>query len=170
MGFNGKNLEIQLMAKKNEPLIQPSFGGPSQIKLPAEPSDLTILEKRGEEVLSKGCLEGNSLDFIEDLICRYPEALSGWVALGKIAQQKGNKVEAYAYFRVAYHRGLDKARASGWRGDGRIPWRFSSNRPFLSAVFGLMECADAIGEIKEADRCWTFLDMLDPDHPFMRKK
>lgn len=145
--------------EESEPLVQPSFGGPLQTQLPFEPSDLNDVEKLIEEGLSHS---------IEDLVRQYPEALSGWVALGKIAQQKGRKVEAYAYFRVAYHRGLDKARASGWRGDGRIPWKFSSNRPFLSAIFGLMQCADTIKETKEADRCWEFLEMLDPGHPFTR--
>ncbi len=156
------------MAHQEEPLIQASPEGPPRIELPGEPSDLAGVEGLCEEILSGGEKADTSLETLHELVSRYPEMLSGWVALGKIARSRGQKVEAYAYFRVAYHRGLDKARASGWRGDGRIPWSYPSNRPFLSAIYGLMTCAGAIREPGEADRCWDFLGKLAPDHPFQK--
>jgi hypothetical protein len=72
-------------------------------------------------------------------------------------------VEAYAYFRVGYHRGLDALRQSGWRGSGYVRWRHPSNRGFLRAVDGLRRQAEAIGETDEALRCADFLRQLDPD-------
>ncbi len=156
------------MTDEKDLLMQPSLEGPPRVEFPGEPPDLAGVEGLCEEVLSEGEKTDASLETLHELVSRYPETLSGWVALGKIAHSRGQKVEAYAYFRVAYHRGLDKARASGWRGDGRIPWAFPSNRPFLSAIYGLMSCAGAIGETREAERCWDFLRMLDPDHPFKR--
>ncbi len=53
-------------------------------------------------------------------------------------------------------------RASGWRGSGFVRWDRETNRPFLSALKGLGECAAAIGEHDEAQRCAQFLDQLDP--------
>ena len=105
------------------------------------------------------------MEKLQILVAQYPDALSGWVALGQIAFENEETISAYAYFRVAYHRGLDKARASGWRGDGHIPWEIPANRPFLQAIQGLGQCAAAIGESAEAKRCAEFLGMLDPDHP-----
>jgi Protein of unknown function (DUF3151) len=72
-------------------------------------------------------------------------------------------VEAYAYFRVAYHRGLDRLRQSGWRGSGYVRWDHETNRGFLRAVEGLRASAEAIGELDEAQRCAEFLRQLDPD-------
>ena len=66
-------------------------------------------------------------------------------------------VEAYAYFRVGYHRGLDRLRQSGWRGSGYVRWRHETNRGFLRALEGLRSAAEAIGEADEAQRCAEFL-------------
>ncbi|HUQ39917.1 MAG TPA: DUF3151 family protein, partial [Acidimicrobiales bacterium] len=38
-----------------------------------------------------------------------PRFLQGWAALGRLAS---DPVEAYAYYRVGYHRGLDALRAA----------------------------------------------------------
>ena len=73
-------------------------------------------------------------------------------------------VEAYAYFRVGYHRGLDRLRQSGWRGSGYVRWRHETNRGFLRALDGLRSAAEAIGEPDEAQRCAEFLRQLDPDY------
>ena len=43
-------------------------------------------------------------------------------------------VEAYAYARTGYHRGLDQLRRSGWKGFGPIPFSHEPNRGFLRAL------------------------------------
>ena len=74
-------------------------------------------------------------------------------------------IEAYAYFRVGYHRGLDTLRANGWRGSGYVRWVHPSNRGFLSSLNGLAKAAAAIGELDEAERCELFLRQCDPSWP-----
>lgn len=96
---------------------------------------------------------------------RYPECLAAWATLGEAALAAGNHVEAYAYFRVGYHRGLDRIRRAGWRGAGRVPWEHEGNRGFLRALRGLGRAAAAIGEDDEAERCNQFLAELAPDAP-----
>lgn len=152
----------------NEPddLLDISSEGVPRTSLPPEPEELRALDSLREAILSGDENQGPAIDNLKALVARYPDALSGWVAMGRIALEIEETISAYAYFRVAYHRGLDKARASGWRGDGRIPWEIPANRPFLRAIHGLAQCADAIGESAEAKRCAEFLGMLDPDHPF----
>ena len=71
-------------------------------------------------------------------------------------------VEAYAYFRVGYHRGLDTLRAAGWKGSGYVRWSEETNRGFLRSLLGLHRAAAAIGEIDEQERCAQFLMQLDP--------
>ena len=70
--------------------------------------------------------------------------------------------EAYACFRVGYHRGLDRLRANGWRGSGYVRWQFEENRGFLRALRGLGQTAALIGETDEAERCAHFLMQCDP--------
>jgi hypothetical protein len=72
-------------------------------------------------------------------------------------------VEAYACFRVGYHRGLDRLRQSGWRGSGYVRWRHPTNRGFLRSLDGLGRTAGRIGEAEEEARCADFLLQLDPD-------
>src|SRR3954452_12007293 len=91
-----------------------------------------------------------------------PRFLDAWARLGEVAR---DPVEAYAYFRVGYHRGLDRLRQSGWRGSGYVRWRHESNRGFLRSLDGLRRTAAAIGEDDEAERCAQFLRQLDPDWP-----
>jgi hypothetical protein len=71
-------------------------------------------------------------------------------------------VEAYAYSRVGYHRGLDTLRGAGWRGSGYVRWAHPSNRGFLRCLLGLQRQAAAIGEQDEDERCRVFLMQLDP--------
>ena len=99
-------------------------------------------------------------DEVAAVVAAHPRFMAGWARLGELA---GDDVEAYAYFRVGYHRGLDALRAAGWRGSGYVRWAHQSNRGFLRALEGLRAKAAAIGEVDEEDRCATFLLQLDPD-------
>src|ERR687896_149954 len=87
---------------------------------------------------------------------RYPTCLAAWATLGERALAEERPVDAYAYFRVGYHRGLDRLRKAGWRGSGRVPWSHPGNRGFLRALGGLGEAAAIIGETDEAKRCRDF--------------
>jgi hypothetical protein len=98
-----------------------------------------------------------------DVAASAPRTLDAWAYLGELAR---DPIEAYAYFRVGYHRGLDQLRAAGWRGSGYVRWRAPSNRGFLSSLHGLQRSAAAIGETDEAERCAEFLLQLDPSGPW----
>jgi hypothetical protein len=88
-----------------------------------------------------------------------PDWPEGWAALADITD---DDLEAYAYCRVGYHRGLDALRKVGWRGSGYVRWRSPENRGFLRCLDGLRRRAEAIGEDDEAARCAQFLRQLDP--------
>ena len=154
------------MANETDDLLDITSEGIPRTSLPSEPEELGALDSLCDAILSSNESQVPAMDELKNLVARHPEALSGWVAMGRIATANEETISAYAFFRVAYHRGLDKARASGWRGDGRIPWEIPANQPFLRAIHGLAQCADAIGESAEAKRCAEFLGMLDPNHPF----
>jgi hypothetical protein len=97
------------------------------------------------------------------VVAQWPRFLDGWARLGELAR---DPVEAYADFRVGYHRGLDRLRQSGWRGSGYVRWEHPTNRGFLRALDGLRASAAAIGESDEEARCDEFLHQLEPawDH------
>jgi hypothetical protein len=96
------------------------------------------------------------------VVADYPRYIDAWAQLGRVAR---DDVEAYAYFRVAYHRGLDTLRGSGWRGSGYVRWVHETNRGFLRALEGLEQAAGRIGESDEQERCALFLRQLDPSWP-----
>jgi hypothetical protein len=96
---------------------------------------------------------------VASVVARWPRFLDAWARLGQLAR---DDVEAYASFRVGYHRGLDRLRQSGWRGSGYVRWRQEPNRGFLRALDGLRRMAEAIGETDEAERCAQFIGQLDP--------
>ena len=104
--------------------------------------------------------EGAQREAVSAVVARWPRFLEGWARLGELAR---DDVEAYAYFRVGYHRGLDRLRQSGWRGSGYVRWSHETNRGFLRAVAGLGRAAQAIGEADEEARCNVFLRQLDPE-------
>ena len=99
-------------------------------------------------------------DAVASVVAAFPRFLDAWARLGELAR---DDVEAYASFRVGYHRGLDALRGAGWRGSGYVRWRYPTNRGFLRALEGLRESAAAIGEADEEERCAQFLRQLDPD-------
>ena len=96
---------------------------------------------------------------VSAVVARWPRYLDAWAQLGALAR---DDVEAYAAYRVGYHRGLDRLRASGWRGSGYVRWRDETNRGFLRALRGLGDAAGRIGEADEAERCRMFVEQLDP--------
>jgi hypothetical protein len=127
----------------------------------------TVLDAEPPEVLAAiaAALErdpGDRRDALAAVVARWPRSLDGWASLGEHGR---DDVERYAAFRVGYHRGLDRLRASGWRGSGYVRWVHESNRGFLRAVEGLRSTAAAIGEHDEEERCELFLRQLDPTWP-----
>ena len=125
-----------------------------------EPPQTTIEEPPGSlEALASA----TSTEDVAAVAARYPECLTAWAALGEAALEQDRVVEAYAYFRVGYHRGLDRIRRAGWRGSGKVPWAHEANRGFLRSLRGLSSAAAAIGEDAEATRCADFFAQLAPD-------
>lgn len=122
--------------------------------LDPEPADgLAALE-------SAACLpDGERRGAVSAVVAQWPTFLDAWATLGELAR---DEVEAYACFRVGYHRGLDRLRQSGWRGSGYVRWEHETNRGFLRCVDGLRRAAGAIGETPEEERCAQFLRQLDP--------
>ena len=133
------------------------------VNLPVgEPLETRIEEPDGS---LEAVAEVSSVEDLETIAARWPECLTAWAALGEDALQAGESVHAYAFFRVGYHRGLDRIRKAGWRGTGTTPWAHEPNRGFLRCVKGLGAAAAAIGEDAEAVRCRDFFRQLAPDAP-----
>ena len=99
-------------------------------------------------------------DAVAGVVATFPGYLDAWARLAELAR---DDVEAYACYRVGYHRGLDALRGAGWRGSGYVRWRHEPNRGFLRSLDGLRREAGAIGEADEEERCAQFLRQLDPD-------
>ena len=128
----------------------------------SEPSKI-LLEEPG------GSLEklGDTSDPVtaSEVASQWPGCCTAWAVLGEDALASQRFVDAYAYFRVGYHRGLDGVRKAGWKGSGIVPWAHEPNRGFLRSLAGLGKAAEAIGERDEAVRCEEFLRQLSPDAP-----
>ena len=97
------------------------------------------------------------------VVARWPRFLDAWAHLGELTD---DAIEAYAYYRIGYHRGLDKLRGSGWRGSGYVRWEHPTNQGFLRTLIGLRSAAGRIGEQDEVDRIGEFLHQLDPGLDF----
>lgn len=97
------------------------------------------------------------------LVTGHPAFIEAWARLSELGLADGNPVAAYAYARVAYHRGLDRLRRHGWGGTGLVRWAQPSNRGFLRGVHALLAAAAALDEDDESRRCREFLLDLDPD-------
>lgn len=93
----------------------------------------------------------------------YPSSSLAWAVLAQDALADGLDVEAYAFARTGYHRGLDSLRRGGWRGQGPVPWSHEPNRGFLRALAALAKAAERIGEDEEWRRCADFLRASSAD-------
>lgn len=132
----------------------PLTTGPPETILPPAPTS-AVQGLKAAEALSGDARRQALVEVMES----DPTFLAGWASL---SEQARDRVEAYAYARVGYHRGLDALRAAGWRGSGYVRWAHPDNRGFLRSLDALRAAAEAIGEKGEADRCATFLRQLDP--------
>jgi hypothetical protein len=103
-----------------------------------------------------------------EVASRHPTVSAAWAALAEEAldrpeRQLRDTIEAYAYARTGYHRGLDALRRNGWKGYGPVPWSHEPNRGFLRCVTVLTRAAEAIGETAEQERLTELLRDCDPD-------
>src|SRR3712207_6181226 len=110
------------------------LGEPPATLLPADP---------GAEVLAAGTDPA-------EVAAAHPTSSAAWAALAEGALEGGRTIEAYAYARTGYHRGLDALRRNGWKGFGPVPWSHEPNRGFLRCVTVLAAAAERIGEIGRA--------------------
>jgi hypothetical protein len=118
------------------------LGGPPATLLPATPEAESLLASGAPAV---------------EVAARFPAFLLAWALLAEAALDGERPVEAYAYARTGYHRGLDALRRNGWKGHGPVPWSHEPNRGFLRCLAALARAAGEIGETDEEERCWTFL-------------
>jgi hypothetical protein len=143
-----------MLAMTNDPSVAFTTGPPVTVLPPPPPEAAAGLA---------AALEGPAQTrraAVAAVVAAHPTYLDGWAHLAALA---GDHVEAYAYARVGYHRGLDALRGAGWRGSGYVRWEHPTNRGFLRSLDALRAAAEAIGEETEAERCALFLLQLDPD-------
>ena len=123
------------------------LGEPPATQLPDEPAP--------REALAAGTPAA-------EVAAAHPTSCLAWATLAEDALTGGRTIEAYAYARTGYHRGLDALRRNGWKGHGPVPWEHEPNRGFLRAVHVLATAADRIGERAEAQRCAQLLEDSSP--------
>ncbi|PRQ10389.1 DUF3151 domain-containing protein [Corynebacterium sp. 13CS0277] len=107
-------------------------------------------------------LPADDVEAIAAIVAQHPTSSLGWALLAAQARAQ-RPVEAYAYARTGYHRGLDALRGNGWKGFGPVPASHAPNRGVLQAIAQLALAAQAIGESSEYDRCRALLSDCDPD-------
>lgn len=134
-----------------------SASGPPETILDLEPPELTG-PLRAAVLLG----DGERRAAIAAVVADWPRSSLAWAALGDSSTAT---IDAYAAYRVGYHRGLDRLRGSGWRGSGYVRWVHEGNRGFLTCLAGLERTAGLIGESDEQERCALFLRQLDPSWP-----
>ncbi|MEO6988427.1 MAG: DUF3151 family protein [Aquihabitans sp.] len=137
--------------------VQLTPSGPPETVIDPEPADAT-----NALALAWALTGGERRDAVSAVVADHPRFLDGWARLGQLGR---DDVEAYAAFRVGYHRGLDRLRANGWKGSGYVRWEEPTNRGFLRALHGLAVAAGRIDEVDEQERCAQFLRQLDPAWP-----
>jgi hypothetical protein len=143
-----------MLAMPNDPSVPLTTGPPETVLPPAPPAAVAglagALQRPDDEKRAA----------VAAVVAAHPAFLDGWAHLAGLAR---DDVEAYAYARVGYHRGLDALRGAGWRGSGYVRWEYETNRGFLRSLDALRAAAAAIGEEPEAERCALFLRQLDPE-------
>ena len=136
------------------------------IALPPDPDDSAHQVAAAQAAFQAGQSTASAYrERLNAITARYPTCLNAWAALGELVLPD-DVIAAYAFFRAGYHRGLDRARGSGWRGTQALPWGHESNRGFLRCLYGLMCAATTIDEKAEATRTRQFLLELDPSNHF----
>jgi hypothetical protein len=123
------------------------LGEPPPTLLPAEPA--------AHDALAAGTAPA-------EVAAAHPTSSAAWAALAEGALEGGRTIEAYAYARTGYHRGLDALRRNGWKGFGPVPWSHAPNQGFLRCVTVLAKAAEAIGEVAEQERLTELLRDCDP--------
>lgn len=118
-----------------------------EILLPPRPEVLEALTKHSADEVAK----------------MFPVAVLPWAELAYEAREEGDNVQAYAFSRVGYHRGLDALREVGWSGEGHIPWSHRPNRGFLRCVYILLKSAKALGDDEEVEHIHAFLQETSPE-------
>lgn len=104
---------------------------------------------------------------LAEVAAHHPTVSAVWAGLAEEAITRPERaladtIQAYAFARTGYHRGLDALRRNGWKGYGPVPWSHEPNRGFLRCVMVLARAAEAIGETAEAERCTQLLRDSDP--------
>jgi len=143
------------MADQHPVHLTPS--GPPETVISPEPNEVLAAL---DEALAASSAEQRAA--VAAVAAAAPSSLACWAALGSLGR---DPMESYACYRVGYHRGLDRLRASGWRGSGYVRWQHPENRGFLRCLAGLARVAAVIGEVDEAERCELFCRQLDPAWP-----
>ncbi len=125
--------------------------GVPETRLPEEP-ELTqaVVEAKGDVAA------------LRLVVIAHPTSSLAWASLSDAIYDASNPLEAYAYARVGYHRGLDALRKAGWKGHGPVPWTHAPNRGVLRSLAALLRGAEAIGEKDEVVRLTEFLSDADP--------
>jgi Protein of unknown function (DUF3151) len=131
-----------------------SASGPPETVLPEPSPETTHLLLQAESAGTR--------DAAVAVVAAAPRSCEAWAMLG---ERTPDGVDAYAAFRVGYHRGLDNLRGNGWKGSGYVRWVHPTNRGFLRCLAGLARQAAVIGETDEAERCELFLRQCDPSWP-----
>ncbi len=137
-----------------------------ELRLGSAPSETVLPEvpagwrRELEAATAGGARDAAAKSAVAAVAGAHPSYLAAWAALAELATEP---VDAYAYARVGYHRGLDALRAAGWKGSGYVRWRQEPNEGFLRSLRALAEAAGRLGEADEAERCRLFLRQLDPD-------
>lgn len=124
------------------------MAGPPPVHLPDDPGP--------RQALAAG-------DDPAGVAARWPTSSLAWATLAEQALDAGRSVEAYAYARTGYHRGLDALRRNGWKGFGPVPLSHEPNAGVLRSIAALARAAEAIDETAEVERCRQLLLDSDPE-------
>lgn len=136
----------------------PVFEGPPAVQLPPEETAAVAALEQALQAADAGAA-------LREVAARWPGFVEAWARLAEQALRTGQPVEAYAFARTGYHRGLDQLRRNGWRGMGPVPWAHQPNRGVLRAIQALRQTSAALGDPAEADRCRQLLLDSDPSDP-----